>query len=268
MNIVMDYRKRRTDPLYDVPFKKMVRVDANIAFGANPGPLTLSGITGTTALNNPSKPNRFVGVRGGQRPAKIEPGTNNTNGVSILGYGKSFLLTIIDLIPIKPDTPYSTALLKHYVKGSGSLYTLEDIPAEWQNWIVKATGAREGLHKELDPYNSGFNDLRNSLGHFDVTVTKLTGGHKSYTISDTYRFGYLVNDRYQRGRHGFPLGQLDDSTIKMLQKLLPSTEYQNPGGFKERWEIKKVGKETILYIPQQYLASQGREFPITGNFVR
>jgi len=191
----------------------------------------------------------------------------NSNGFSFFGYGKSVLLTIIDLLPVKPDSPYSTALLKHYVEGSGEPYELKKIPGEWQDWIVKTTRAKTGVYKELDPYNSGLYDLRNSLGHFDVTVAERTDKRKEYTITDTYCFGYMENDKYQKGRHGFPLGQLDDKKIELLRKLLPKTEYQNPGGFKEHWEIKKVGKDTIIYIPQQFLVSQGKEFQITGKFV-
>ena len=50
--------------------------------------------------------------------------------------------------------------------------------------------------------------------------------------------------------------------------MLPTEEHQNPGGFKERWEIKKIGKETILYIPQEVLASVSKPFEVRGKFER
>lgn len=202
-------------------------------------------------------------------PVGVEP-TSWFDSITsyISGQAKSMALTFIDLIPLKPDSPYSTALLKHYVEGSGEPYELEDIPKDWQDWIVKTTRGRIGVHRELNPYNSGIYDLRNSLGHFNVTITKNKYGTRTFTITDTYEFGYKKNDRNQRGRHGFPLGQLDNSMGNKLQKLLPSTKYWNPGGFKERWEIKNVGKDTILYIPQQFLAEQGKKYSIKGSFTR
>jgi hypothetical protein len=140
--------------------------------------------------------------------------------------------------------------------------------SEWQDWIIKATGGRPGMHRELNPYNSGLYDLRNSLGHFDVEVKANKDGTKTYVISDIYQFSFIKNDKTRRGRHGFPLGNLSYWEIVTLRQLVPNDEYTNPGGFKERWEIKSVGKETILFIPQQYLAQQGKPFKVTGSFTR
>ena len=189
-------------------------------------------------------------------------------GDRVAGHSKSLLLTIIDWLPLKQESPFSTALLKHYVERSGNLYQLGEVPVEWQDWIVKQTGGRLGKHRELDPYNSGLFDLRNSLGHFDVEVKAASGKKKVYVLSDIYQFGFKKNDKAQRGRHGFPLGTLDGRRLEMLKKLLPTEEYNNPGGFKEKWEIRTLGKETTLLIPQQYLAEQGRPFPVTGTFER
>ena len=189
-------------------------------------------------------------------------------GSTLSGHSKSALITIMDLVPLKPDSPYSTALLKHYVEGSGDAWELKEIPKEWQDWIVEVTKARPGPHRDLNPYNSGLYDLRNSLGHFDVVVTANKDKTKSYEIRDIYEFGYRKSDRNQRGRHGFPLGQLDETTISVIRYVLPSGEYQNPGGFKEHWDIKKIGKETVLFIPQQFLAEQGKAFEVKGSFAR
>ena len=189
-------------------------------------------------------------------------------GETLSGHSKSFLLTLIDLLPMKQASPFSTALLKHYVEKSGDPYRLENIPTEWQDWIVKATGARVAKHPGLDPYNSGLYDLRNSLGHFDVNVTSSTDGKKVYDISDVYEFGYIKNDKQQKGRHGFPLGAMTDWQLESARRMLPTTEYTNPGGFKEKWEIRTLGKETILFIPQQFLSEQGKAFPVSGRFTR
>ncbi len=187
-------------------------------------------------------------------------------GRAASGYSKSVLLSMIDMLPIKQPSPLSTALLKHYAERTGDAYTLKAIPQEWRDWVVKATKGRSGHHKALDPYNSGLYDLRNSLGHFDVDVKINPDGSKTYVISDVYQFGFKKGDAAQRGRHGFPLGSLSGWEVAALRQLLPDDEYMNPGGFKERWEVRTVGKETILFVPQQYLAQQGTPFQVSGSF--
>jgi hypothetical protein len=190
-------------------------------------------------------------------------------GDAISGRAKSTLILILDQLPLKPNSPYSVALLRHYVEETGDPYDLGNVPKEWQDWIVKATKAKAGKHLGLNPYNSKIYDLRNSLGHFDVVITERKGSRlKSYEIQDRYEFGFIKNDKSQKGRHGFPLGDLGDYTVRVLRSILPTEEHQNPGGFKERWEIKKIGKETILYIPQEVLASVGKPFDVRGKFER
>lgn len=177
-------------------------------------------------------------------------------------------MSIVDLLPIKQDSSISTALLKHYVKRSGSAYTIDPVPTEWQDWIVKTAGKRRGKIQSVSPYNSGIFDLRNSLGHFDLKVTETSKGKIQYEISDAYQFGYALNDKNQRGRHGFPLGTLSETEIALIRRLLPDATYHNPGGFDEHWEIKVIGKETTLLIPQQFLSEQGVPFEVRGVFVR
>lgn len=187
---------------------------------------------------------------------------------SWIGHGKSILLSIVDLLPIKQDSPISTSLLKHYIERSGSTYIIDPVPTEWQEWIVKTIGKRRGRITSVNPYNSGLFDLRNSLGHFDLKATEVGKGKVQYEISDTYQFGYTPNDKNQRGRHGFPLSTLSESQITLIRSRLPDSVYHNPGGFDERWEIRVIGKEATLLIPQQFLSDQGVPFEVRGAFDR
>jgi hypothetical protein len=91
-------------------------------------------------------------------------------------------------------------------------------------------------------------------------------GTTTYRINDVYQFGFKKNDR--QARHGFPLGDISATTMTLIKDLLPAAEYWNPGGFKERWEIKKTRREYILFIPQQFLAGHGKPFPVEGSFTR
>jgi hypothetical protein len=192
------------------------------------------------------------------------------NKISYLGgHSKSLLLAIVDHLGLKHNSPISTALLEHYVEGSGTPYQLKEIPPEWQDWIVKATHSKPGQYTDLNPYNSGIYDLRNSLGHFDVIVTRNQSTNTStYKIQKDYKFGFFKNDKDHRGQHGFPVGDHSETMLAFLRYFLPSRTYQNPGGFEEHFEIKKIGKETILIIPQQFLAESGAPFQITGQFTK
>ncbi len=186
------------------------------------------------------------------------------------GHSRSILISVIDLLPIKPESPFSTALLKHYLEKSGrqlNLSDIADIPKEWKDFIVNTTRGQLGAHK-INPYNSGFFDLRNSLGHFDVHVTRTSKNQSHYNISDYYAFGYFKNDTAQKGRHGFPLGNLPEDQISVLRGILPDETYCNPGGFYEKWEITHNGSETILYIPQEYLTEAGKPYNVIGSFTQ
>lgn len=186
--------------------------------------------------------------------------------VALEGQAKSALLSLVDCLPIKADSPVSTAMLKHYVEHSGAPFELQEIPAEWQAWMVSATHGKVGHFRDLNPYNSGLFDLRNSLGHFDVDVTRNPDGTQTYVISDTYQFGFIQHDTEERGRHGFPLGQLSSNELALLRWVLPKEQYDNPGGFRETWEVKTIGRETFLIIPQQVLEKQGKPFAVSGRF--
>src|SRR5919108_5333661 len=62
--------------------------------------------------------------------------TASSAGRYLGGRTKSLLLSLLDTLPLKQESPVSTALLKHYVEGSGDRYVIDPIPTEWQDWIV------------------------------------------------------------------------------------------------------------------------------------
>lgn len=180
-------------------------------------------------------------------------------------YGKSFLIRLFDAIPFKKNSPLSTALIRHYVEGSGEPVSLADVPKDWQDLVVRQTHGRAGKYRGLSSYDQGVYDMQNALGHFDVDVTPMGNGENLYSISDYYVFGYKKNDR--QSRHGFPL-DLSERMQSIVKSMLPTQTYQNPGGFEEKWEIKKVKNETILFIPQQFLEQNGVPFEVRASFRR
>lgn len=167
----------------------------------------------------------------------------------------------------KERSPYAAEFFNHYLSGGGSDVNT-DFPQEWQDWVIAQTRGRPAGTYELSPYDSGIYDLRNTMGHFKVTVRQEQDGTRTYDCTDIYDFGYYSQDRSQRGRHGFGLGNLADGTVSTLNRFLPSTEYQNPGGFTERVEIKTLGGETYLLIPRELLRQQGTPFNVRSTFRR
>src|SRR5262245_16652656 len=49
-------------------------------------------------------------------------------GNAVSGRMKSWTLALVDMLPVKPDSPNSTAFLRHYVEGSGDNYVIKDVP--------------------------------------------------------------------------------------------------------------------------------------------
>lgn len=177
---------------------------------------------------------------------------------------KSMVLALLDRLPFKPDSRYSTALLRHYVEGSGDPVPLSELPRAWKDLIIRQTGRRVGKHKDVSSYDAGLYDMQNSLGHFDVEVVSMGGGEKQYKIHDEYKFGFRKGDR--QARHGFPLGNIGERSLSAVGAMLPAGTYRNPGGFEERWEIQRIRGENILFIPQQFLAQQGVPFEVFASF--
>jgi hypothetical protein len=179
---------------------------------------------------------------------------------------KSVLLGLLNRLPFKPNSPISTALVRHYVEASGDPVSLKELPFPWQDLILKATHGRAGYYRDVSSYDVGLYDMQNALGHFDVGVKAMGGGEMLYSIHDEYQFGFRKGDK--QARHGFPLGEMSDVTLSALGKMLPSDEYWNPGGFAEHWEISRIRGENILFIPQQFLAQQGVPFEVYASFRR
>ena len=232
---------------------------------------------GTLSLQ-PSPTPTSAGIVGPPAPGTTE-GWFSTTGSSqfdwiaaagrlVPGGAKSLLLKVTEWSMFQGIAPVSAEMLRHYVEGSGEPYVLVEVPESWQVWIAKHTGGRAGHHDDVNPYNSGLMDLRNSFGHFQVDITANSDGTKTYVMSDVYEFTYIRKDRQQRGRHGFPLGNMTETKMSMVRSLLPTAEHWNPGGFKERWEIKRIGKETFLMVPQEVLAQNGKPFKSGGSFRR
>jgi RHS repeat-associated protein len=162
------------------------------------------------------------------------------------------------------DRQNASKLFQHYVQGTGTPYQLSEIPRQWQDWIVRDTHGKPGLH-HMNPYDKGMYDLQNTLGHFDVNVVKNKDGSKTYNLSDYYDFPAPSSERE---RHGFGVSDLKGWKLFAVMGMLPWTVYQATTGLRERWEIKKVGKEMVLFIPQPWLKSQGRSFRVKGGFLR
>jgi hypothetical protein len=106
-------------------------------------------------------------------------------------------------------------------------------------------------------------DLQNSLGHFDLRITKNKDGSLVYRITDEYKF---PPPNSQRERHGFQVPGLSDARAKQLQGALPTDEYKASGGFREKWELKKVHGEWTLFVPQPFLDDMGVNFRVSGEF--
>ncbi len=101
-------------------------------------------------------------------------------------------------------------------------------------------------------------------------MTKTPTTQNRYETSDFYVFGYKKNDTHQKGQHGFPvpLDNFPDDELSIMNDLLPEETYCNPGGFPEKWEIRRVKSKTVLIIPQEFLANYGAPFKVFGSFTQ
>jgi hypothetical protein len=174
----------------------------------------------------------------------------------------------------KMHQPFSAGFLEHYLEGTGEPLDISDvgpIPDEWQEWIVKQTKGTPGRH-HLNPYHSKplITDMKNSLGHFDVIVsTKAGSAQKTYEIEkEEYHFGFKPHDKSHTGQHGFELQHWTDHEVEKARYFLPVEKFHNPGGFSEKFEMRKVGHHWVLFVPQQIAAKAGKPFAVHGRFER
>jgi hypothetical protein len=175
----------------------------------------------------------------------------------------------------KMHQPFSAGFLQHYLEGSGKPLDVSDvgpIPEQWQEWIAKKTKGVPGRH-HLDPYHSVplITDMKNSLGHFDVIVSQSPDSSKKiYEIEKReYHFGFKPHDKGHTGQHGFELQHWSEHEVKEAQYFLPVEKFHNPGGFSEKFEIRKDHQHHwVLFVPQQVAAQAGKPFAVHGRFER
>lgn len=189
-------------------------------------------------------------------------------------FARSLLLGMLyEVMKDRLKAPLSVKLLQHYAAGTGEAYGLEDIPAAWQDWIVKETKRRRlsvGGPYELKAYHhQAPYDLRHTLGTFKVTISRAGAHSLRYVLSDEYTFGYDCAKRDPTtNRHGFQLPDLSRAEVERLKSILPERVYHHRCGFLERFAVERQKDGLYFYIPQQFLAENGREFPVNGEFTR
>ena len=170
---------------------------------------------------------------------------------------KWLILTVLEQCGVKSDAPTTITFFKHYLCGRGERLELDPVPLPWQEEISKHCEGRQGKFK-VNPYNWGVFDMQNSLGHFDLTARSEADGSKTYLIEDYYCFPY-TDERGKLIRHGF---EIDSQAAQRLKNWLPTRTYQR----KQKFEIAKLGKKTYLYLPTEWLQSNGTPFAVRGEF--
>jgi len=205
--------------------------------------------------------------------------------MSLPGGGKSAAVWILSealKLQSGAEEPIPTALLRHYVGGSGTPFDLSDlgpIPEQWQAWIADVTRAKPGTHPHINGENAqkaGLDDLSDSLGHFSVVVTAKEGLSATiYEIKkegkEQYQFGFTPNDRARKGRHGFRF-HLSDAAARFIRAhLLPTRKYDY-GHFKndEQFEITEThtNGRYLIRVPWFVLVRAGKPFNVYGRFER
>ena len=219
----------------------------------------------------------------GNQQNKIDtiPWTQASTGVdesksSILDKTKATGYLAIDLvlktIGIPEDRSNAYALFGRYFISDGKTpYELTEIPADWQDWIVKQLkNKKDGKQHPLSPYNDGPADLRETLGGFNVEIIKNSDGTRTYKISDTYNFEFTPEEIKKKTQHGRVVEWMGPTTIRYMNNYLATLgEYDYPDGkTKEKFEIKKLAKGNTLILPQKWLLENGLPFPVKGEFTR
>ena len=171
------------------------------------------------------------------------------------------------------DAPLSTKLLQRYVEGEATPYVLDEVPLDWQEWILKDIRRRrlkEGGPYEMRAYHhQAPYDLRHTLGTFQLRFGPAITGRVWYRLTDTYKFDYDCSKRDpQSNRHGLLLKGWKKERIDTLREHLPTGAYKHKCGFTERFAVERQKEGHFLLIPQVVLADLGREFPVRGEFTR
>ena len=163
---------------------------------------------------------------------------------------------------------FSSAFLKHYMSGRGADYEFE-MPATWQETIASKY-KKKGSFKDVNAYNWGIPDMKNSLGHFDLKVEEIAGGGKLYTVTDKYHFPATVG----KGKavfHGFEVdffGMLPVQAQKTINDGLAELgTWKHPSGKLEKFEIVPLGGKWTFVIPQQWLIDSGVDFHVHSSFI-
>ena len=162
---------------------------------------------------------------------------------------------------------HSSAFLKHYMSGRGADYELV-MPETWKQTIASKY-KKKGSFRDVSAYKWGIPDMKNSLGHFDLTVEEIAGGGKLYTVSDKYHFPAEVKGKAVH--HGFEVdffGLLPAEAQKGINETLALLgTWKHPSGGTERFEVVRMGGKWTFVVPQQWLVDSGVDFPVHSTFV-
>ena len=167
------------------------------------------------------------------------------------------VLSALQLAGVKSDAPSTIRFFKHYLSEEGEDLDLDPVPPLWQDEIGKRYKGRSGKLK-VNPYNWGVFDIQNTLGHFDLMITREKDGSTSYEIEDYYQFPYK-DDAGKIIRHGF---EVDAEQAQTLRSRLPTRVYK----YDQKFEIVKLGKKTYFYLPTEWLQQNGTAFKVKGKF--
>jgi hypothetical protein len=190
------------------------------------------------------------------------------------GKTRSTICAILyDVLRNGVDAPLSVRLLQHYVEGSSTPYVLDEVPLDWQEWILKDVHRRklrEGGPYEMKAYHhQAPYDLRHTFGTFQLRFGPSIAGKTWYAVSDTYKFDYDCSKRDpQSNRHGFLLRGWRGDKVQQLREHLPTRVYKHKCGFSERFVVERQKEGYFLLIPQAVLAELGTKFEVTGEFSR
>lgn len=161
----------------------------------------------------------------------------------------------------------SADFLNHYMSGRGADYELE-LPETWKQTIASKY-KKKGTYRDVSGYNWGIPDMKNSLGHFNLTVEDIEGGGKRYTVTDRYHFPATAKGKAVQ--HGFEVdffGKLPAQAQKSVNDALARLgTWKHPSGLTEKFEVVRMGGKWTFIVPQQWLVDSGVDFNVHSSFV-